>query len=129
MNNDDHISYLWKSSLNISTKTQEKQLSNSLHLLNKNRRKSIIPSSHLPVKVPKSFPMDIEQDNSLNKNYSLEETEQQSQPSTNTALTSQSNNNYDNNDLLQMDKSENIIHKEETDDENSFDSFIIQNFT
>ncbi|CAF3319280.1 unnamed protein product [Rotaria sp. Silwood2] len=140
MNNDDHISHLNISSsykpINkqntsyLSTSTlKNTQDSNLPNRLNKNRRKSIIPLSHLPTKSYKIFEMYNETDNSFNKNYSLEETEQQSQPSTNTTSTSQTNNNYDNNDLLPIEKNENLINKEETDVENSFDSFIIQNFT
>ncbi|CAF4754958.1 unnamed protein product [Rotaria sp. Silwood2] len=94
MNNDDHISHLNISSsykpINkqntsyLSTSTlKNTQDSNLPNRLNKNRRKSIIPLSHLPTKSYKIFEMYNETDNSFNKNYSLEETEQQSQPSTN----------------------------------------------
>ncbi|CAF4747816.1 unnamed protein product, partial [Rotaria sp. Silwood2] len=139
MNNDDHISHSNNSSYKpISTQNtpyqststlKNKQDSNLLNPLNKNRRKSIIPLSHLPTKSYKIFKMDNESDNSLSKNYSLEETDKQLQLNTNSTTTSQTKNNYNNNDLLQIEKNENIINKEETDDENSFDSFIIQNFT
>ncbi|CAF3808250.1 unnamed protein product [Rotaria sp. Silwood1] len=129
MNNDDHISYLWKSSLNISTNTQEKQLSNSLNLLNKNRRKSIIPSSHLPIKVPKLFQMDIEQDNLLNKDCSSIETEKQTQLNINSFVTTTMNNNTDKKDLLPKDMVENDTDREENETENNFDSFILEHFT
>ncbi|CAF4808964.1 unnamed protein product, partial [Rotaria sp. Silwood2] len=68
-------------------------------------------------------------DNSLNKNYSLRETEKQFQSNTNTTSTSQTNNNYDNKDLLPIEKNKNLINKEVINNGNSFDSFIIQNFT
>ncbi|CAF1298482.1 unnamed protein product [Rotaria sp. Silwood1] len=129
MNNDDHISYLWKSSLNISTNTQEKQLSNSLNLLNKNRRKSIIPSTHLPIKVPKLFQMDTEQDNLLNKDCSSIETEKPTQSNINSFVTTTMNNNTDKKDLLPKDMVENDADCEENETENNFDLFILQNFT
>ncbi|CAF3017808.1 unnamed protein product [Rotaria sp. Silwood2] len=140
MNNDDHIPHLNKSSsynpiyiqntlyLSISA-LKNKQDSNLLNRLNKNRRKSIIPLSHLPTKSYKIFEMDNESDNSLNKNYSLEETEKQFQSNTNTTSTSQTNNNYDNNDLLPIEKNKSLINKEVINNENSFDVFILQNFT
>ncbi|CAF2841609.1 unnamed protein product [Rotaria sp. Silwood2] len=139
MNNDDHISHLNNSSYKpintqntsyqLTSTLKNKQDSNLLNPLNKNRRKSIIPLSHLPTKSYNIFEMDNESDNSLSKNYSLEETEKQSQLSTNTTSINQTNNNYDNNDVLPIEKNENLINKEVIDDENSFDSFILQNFT
>ncbi|CAF5043241.1 unnamed protein product [Rotaria sp. Silwood1] len=141
MNNDDHISHLNNSSSYKAINKQNtsylstsilknKQDPNLPNRLNKNRRKSIIPLSHLPTKSYKIFEMDNESDNSLNKNYLLEETDKQFQTDTNTTtVTSQTNNNYDNNDLLPIDKNENLINKEIIGDENSFDSFILQNFT
>ncbi|CAF5170692.1 unnamed protein product, partial [Rotaria sp. Silwood1] len=121
MNNDDHISYLWKSSLNISTNTQEKQLSNTLNLLNKNRRQSIIPSSHLPIKVPKSFQMDTEQDNLLNKDCSSIETDKQTQSNVHLMTTTTMNKNNDNNDILPNDMVENNTDRETNEGENNFE--------
>ncbi|CAF4995609.1 unnamed protein product, partial [Rotaria sp. Silwood1] len=129
MNNDDHISYLWKSSLNISTNTQEKQLSNTLNLLNKNRRQSIIPSSHLPIKVPKSFQMDTEQDNLLNKDCSSIETDKQTQSNVHLMTTTTMNKNNDNNDILPNDMVENNTDRETNEGENNFEVFILKNFT
>ncbi|CAF4644134.1 unnamed protein product [Rotaria sp. Silwood2] len=139
MNNDDHVLHSAQSSpyalintyitsYSLKSTSKEKPHFNLSIPLNRNRRKSIIPSSHLPTKLPKLFEMDNEKDNSSSKNYSLEETKKQSEHSTDTTSINQTNNNYDNNDLLPIKKNENLINKEETDDENNFDSFIIQNF-
>ncbi len=94
-----------------------------MNLLNKNHRKSIIPSSHLPTNSNKLFKMDNEQDNSLI------ETEKQTRSNINSTSTTHMNENYDNNDILMSEKIENNINQEENEGENNFDSFNLENFT
>ncbi len=94
-----------------------------MNLLNKNHRKSIIPSSHLPTNSNKLFKMDNEQDNSLI------ETEKQTRSNINSTSTTHRNENYDNNDILMSEKIENNINQEENEGENNFDSFNLENFT
>ena len=139
MNDDDHISYLNDSSFDLlntncpprlfTTTLIIKQDSNLPNSLNKNRRKSIIPSSHLPTKPCNMFGIDNELDNSLNKNCSSEQAEKQSQSNTNTASKNQTNNNYNNTDVITIEKDENLTNKEDIEDEHSFDSFILENFS
>ena len=139
MNDDDHISHLNDSSFDLlntncssrlfTTTLISKQDSNLPNSLNKNRRKSIIPSSHLPTKPYNMLGIDKEVDNSLNKNCSLEQTEKQSQSNTNTTSTNRNNDSYNNTDVITIEKNENLTNKEDIEDERSFDSFILQNFS
>ena len=139
MNDDDHIPHLNDSSFDLlntncpsrlfTTTLISKQDSNLPNSLNKNRRKSIIPSSHLPTKPYNMFGIDNELDNSLNKNCSSEQVEKQSQSNTNTASTNQTNDNYNNTDVITIEKNENLTNKEDIENEHSFDSFILQNFS
>ncbi|CAF1356404.1 unnamed protein product [Rotaria sordida] len=140
MNNDDRISHLNNSSSYKPTNIQNisylstsisknKQDSNLSNPLNKNRRKSIIPSSHLPTKLYKLPEMDNESDHSSHQNFSLEETEHQFKLNTNLTTTSQTNNNTDNNDILSNDMVENTTDGETNEGENNFEVFILKNFT
>ena len=63
------------------------------------------------------FGIDNELDNSLNKNCSSEQAEKQSQSNTNTASTNQTNDNFNNTDLITREKNENLTNKEDIEDE------------
>ena len=128
MNNDDHISGLLKSSLYVPVKSQANRHFDPLNLLDKNRRKSIIPVSHLPTRLHKLSKMDNEQAKPLDKDYLLEETEKSVQLSDSSILATQLNKNYAYNETLPTDNIENNTDKEEHENENSFGSFILQNF-
>ena len=128
MNNGDHISGLLKSSLYVPVKSQANRHFDPLNLLDKNCRQSIIPVSHLPTRLRKLSKMDNEQAKPLDKDYLLEETEKSVQLRDNSVLTTQLNKNYANKETLPTDNNENNTDKEEHENENSFDSFILQNF-
>ena len=87
MNSDDHISGLLKSLLYVPVKSQANRHFDLLNLLDKNRRKSIIPVSHLPTRLHKLSKMDNEQAKPLDKDYLLEGTEKSVQHGNSSILT------------------------------------------
>ncbi|CAF5001928.1 unnamed protein product, partial [Rotaria sp. Silwood1] len=93
----------------LITTSTIKEDSKLLNPLNKSLRKSIAPLSHLPTNSYKLFKMNNDLNHPLNKNYLSEEARKQFRP--NIKATS----------ICQINK--------ETEDENNFDLFILQNFT
>src|SRR6478672_8634516 len=106
MNNDEHISHLPKSSLNVSIYVQDEKHFNPSTWSNKNRRKSIIPSTHLPKHLQKLFNMDTEPDDSSKKDDSLKENEDQTQANIKPSSTTQMNMNHNVNDTTPVGKTE-----------------------
>ena len=72
--------------------------------------------------------MDNEQPKPLDKDYLVQETEKSIQSNNNSTLTTDLNKNCSNNETLSTDNIESNIDKEENEDKNSIDSFILQNF-
>ncbi len=128
MNMEKQVSPSFNTTLNVPVHANEQQNPYFLNPSNKDRRKSIIPASHLPTNKDLPFDMDTEQESSSNEQPSLIDLGHSKQ-SNYKIISSISSNEHPDNNIPPMDKPDINIDTDGNKEEFHFDSFILENFT